>query len=109
MGVWSNETERFNKRVRIPVMILLLAIVYVLPQSYALTKVVGDLTLVIDNVTVNFTGVVCSLKIYFLFKSRKSKKFPIVHFTLFPSKKHFSLFLPFYSTNHVDTCGCPDN
>lgn len=44
------------------------------PVNYALVEVVGNLSLVVDNVIVNVTTFISMIKLYILWSNRKSKK-----------------------------------
>lgn len=79
IGLWPDEktsTLNASKRFIVPFMILSLTIWITFPMNYALTQVVEEFPLLIDNLMTNFAIV----KIYLLWRGRKSELITIIIF-----------------------------
>lgn len=76
MGLWPDEKNHSVssfKQLRAPLVILLIFMWYCLPVNLALVQVIGDLSLVVDNMINNTASFSAMFKIYFLWRSKKSK------------------------------------
>lgn len=77
LGIWPDKGTLFlkvSKQIRIPLILLMTAMWLTLPMFCAVTKVIGDLQLMIDNFTTSITCVTVAFKLNTLWINRKGKK-----------------------------------
>lgn len=77
VGMWANEkTEIISgyKQLIIPLMVLWMIISFLLPINYALVQIMGNVSLVVDNLISNISASVTLIKLSFVWINRKSNK-----------------------------------
>ena len=78
IGIWPKEKNYYNEHKLHHYTAALMALSVVcwitVPETYALNKVISDLTLVTDNVATNFAIFISGLKLFLLWKSKVSNK-----------------------------------
>lgn len=80
MGVWPNERHLYEEpasvMLRVPLMIVLVFACIFLPQMYALVLVFEHLPLVIDNLITSCAALTACVKLYFIWRSKRSNTAP---------------------------------
>lgn len=77
IGIWPKEKTISSsnlQELRALFMVEWMLICYIFPMNYALIQIIKELPLVIDNLTTYITTLTSMVKLYLLWKKRKSNK-----------------------------------